>query len=73
MVLTGHKLMSTHRDRRGDSQMLPAMVLLPAAQRGGRPTMVTFMGPSLGPMILFPPSVDPFCLLNTVRDTLQFA
>ncbi|KAL9401177.1 hypothetical protein Peur_005026 [Populus x canadensis] len=45
--------MATHRDKRGDSQMLPVMVLLRAAQRGGQPTVVSFMGPSLGPMILF--------------------
>jgi hypothetical protein len=65
--------MSTHRDKRGDSQMLPVMVLLRAAQRGGQPTVVSFMGPSLGPMILFFHLGGPPCLLNTGRDTLQFA
>jgi hypothetical protein len=47
--------MSTKRRKGADSQMLPVMVLLHATQRGGQQTMVSFLGPTLGPMsFLFP-------------------
>jgi hypothetical protein len=64
--------MSTKRRKGADSQMLPVMVLLHATQRGGQQTMVSFLGPTLGPMsFLF--LVDPLCLSNTGWDALQFA